>query len=182
MNRFASTILALAAASQHALAGPLGAVHTRQTSSSCGISGAITTTVNTAVDASAESGVTPGSICANGQPSVNCNNYSKKKYVWLTGGNVEKNQLVGPAQQALPDGLYFFAVTTPGGKPLDDDDGNLSFYPDNVPGSSWLVRQVTIQGGQIVEGYAPGLHQVANGKVRLAKYRTTPNNGGEYKV
>jgi hypothetical protein len=75
------------------------------------VTGAGFTTVNEGVDGTGH--------CKNGNPTVNCNIYDGKQYVWLNGG---------PSVAYVGDGNYFFAVLVPGGQndPNDGGANNLS--------------------------------------------------------
>src|SRR5258705_2941171 len=128
-------------------------------------------TVNTGVDGTGH--------CKNGPGDavdvVNCNIYDGKQYVWLSGG---------PANAALADGTYFFAVLVPGGQ-LDPNDGgakNLSdttALPAGTPGGGddRLNRTFTVDGGAIAYS---GTHDIDSNMIRLMPYDDTTNNGGVY--
>ena len=77
-----------------------------------GVSGATYTTNNPAVDGLGTCNNGPSAI----DPTVNCNIYDQKAYVWLTGGPPSGGS-------ALEDGTYFFAVLDPGGQHNDVNDG-----------------------------------------------------------
>ncbi len=136
------------------------------------VSGAVFTTTNPAVDNS--TGTT--NLCLNGGtgpndpnvvPAIDCNIYTGKDYVWLTGG---------PGPSALADGTYFFAVLVPGGQPNPNDGGekNLADLPS---GDAYTNREFTVTDGTI--GYS-GTHDFANGEIRLMPYDDTTNPGGVY--
>jgi len=78
---------------------------------SAAVSGAVYTTTNPAAD---NGGTGTPVVCLNGganvntQPAIDCDIYTDKAYVWLTGG---------PGPSPLADGTYFFAVLVPGGQP-----------------------------------------------------------------
>lgn len=154
------------------------------------ISGAVFTTTNPAVD---NNGTGTPILCLNGDsghggpndvPAINCNIYTDKKYVWLTGG---------PGSSALADGTYFFAVLVPGGQPDPNDGGanNLadmtaapeaagSFNADSsaVPsGDAYTNRKFAISSGTI--SYS-GTHDFADNEIRLMPYDDTTNPGGVY--
>lgn len=145
------------------------------------VSGAVSTTVNEAVDGTGH--------CQNGNPNVNCNQYDGKQFVWLSGL---------PDSAGLSDGTYFFAVTVPGGQgnnitanPNDGTDKNLSDTTaapwgagdQNADGSAipsgdaYTNRTFSLTNGQV--GYA-GTHDFANNKIRLFPYDDTTNPGGVY--
>ncbi len=123
------------------------------------VSGAAYTTVNPSVDG-------PGH-CKNGNPSVNCNIYDGKQYVWLNGG---------PSANGLgPDGQYFFAVLAPGGQP-DPNDGGAKNLSDDY--DTYANRTFTVSGGE-VSAYG-GTHDYSPPLIRLFPYADTPNPGGVY--
>ncbi len=131
------------------------------------VTGAAFTTVNETVDGSGH--------CLNGNPSVNCNIYDGKDYVWLNGG---------PVAASLGDGKYFFAVLDPGSQanPNDGATGNLSdttatSSTDLGSGDLYTNRTFTISGGTI--SYS-GSHDFNSNKIRLMPYDDTSNPGGVY--
>jgi len=106
---------------------------------------------------------------------VNLNIYSSKDDVYLNGGPQNLNG------NGLPNGEYFFQVTTPSGGTL------LSTDPV-------VCRQVNVANG-VISGYgidafnagcphANGTFNPANGStpVQLQPFDDTTNSGGEYKV
>src|SRR5690242_14595476 len=99
------------------------------------VTGAVSTTTNI----SAPQG---NGACLNGPSGVdpvNCNQYSSKKDVWLSGL---------PNSAHVGDGTYFFAIMEPGGQPDPNDGGakNLSDAPGNTARSD---RVFTIENGVI---------------------------------
>src|SRR5258708_1791124 len=119
--------------------------------------------------------VDPGVLCLNGNPLVNCNIYTGKQFVWMNGG---------PLSASLGPGTYFFAVMVPGtqSQPNDGESGgNLSFVFD-----SYLNRTFTVAADGTVSytgngpGETPHDFDSAAGKIRLAPYDNTTNNGGVY--
>lgn len=109
---------------------------------------------------------------------VNMNIYGAKADVYLNGGPQNLNAA------GLPDGTYYFQVTSPNNILLSQDPA--------------ACRQLMVLGG-VVAGAVPGLINPndatgcshangtingANGStpVQLIPYADTPNNGGEYKV
>jgi hypothetical protein len=137
------------------------------------VSGAAFTTVNESVDGTGH--------CQNGNPTINCNIYDGKQYVWLNGG---------PLAASLGNGTYFFAVLVPGGQggnqdPNDCTDKNLSdvcVTTNTGAGDAWTNRVFTITGGTISytgDGVSTP-HDFANNKIRLMPYDDTTNNGGVY--
>ncbi|MEQ1607305.1 MAG: carboxypeptidase-like regulatory domain-containing protein [Pyrinomonadaceae bacterium] len=104
---------------------------------------------------------------------VNQNIYSNKSDVYLNGGPQNQN---GPG---LPDGTYYFQVTTPSGDLLSTDNA--------------VCRQIKVVGGVIsgADTLAAGLCAHPNGlfnpnngstPVQLMPFSDTTNAGGEYKV
>jgi len=162
-------LLATCAAVTMTVAGMAVASTTNQAAAS--VTGAISTTTNIyAISGAGSDGGT--GFCLNGGPGAqttdptNCNLYSDKADVWLSG-------LPGPA--SLADGTYFFAVLDPGGQPNPNDGGlkNLS-----SGSGDYTTREFTVSGGAIVS--ATGGHDVEYGKVQLAPYDDTDNPGGVY--
>jgi hypothetical protein len=129
--------------------------------------------------------------CNNGNPAVNCNQYTAKKYVFMNGGPTHNH--------LTPDGVYFFAVLSPSGQ-ADPTDGKADNLSDDY--DCYLNREVVIQGGEVARaltdpacvtnpaGFAtanePTLaHRTSVGAaggpfVELAPYADTPNPGGVY--
>jgi hypothetical protein len=104
----------------------------------------------------------------SGATLVNGNIYALKTDVFLTGG--PQNCING---SGLPDGDYFFQVTTPSGAPLSTDAIDAE-------------RRVTVSGG-VVSAYLGNTHAVGTGQcggisVGLAPFDNTTNPGGEYKA
>ncbi|MBI1760722.1 MAG: hypothetical protein HYR56_04725 [Acidobacteria bacterium] len=104
--------------------------------------------------------------------AVNHNIYDKCDQVYLNGGPQNQN---GPG---LPDGTYYFQVTTPNGDLLSNDPA--------------ACRQLMVVGG-VIAGASPlsGACAHLNGTtnpitgttpVRLFPFNATTNPGGEYKV
>ncbi len=104
--------------------------------------------------------------------TVNQNLYPSKADVYLNGGPQNQNA------SGLPDGTYFFQVTTPSGALLSSDPA--------------VCRQLQVVGGK-VSGASPasgacahanGAYNPVNGTipVQLIPFDDTTNNGGEYKV
>ncbi|MEU0096669.1 hypothetical protein [Kribbella sp. NPDC006257] len=112
--------------------------------------------------------VTVIGACLNGPPvAVNCNLYSSKDDVWLSGL---------PNAAALGDGTYFFAVLVPGGQ-LDPNDGGTANLSDDPGGDAYSNRTFSISNGVIT--YA-GSHGFSDNKVRMFPYDDTTNPGGVY--
>jgi hypothetical protein len=104
--------------------------------------------------------------CLNGNPGVNCNIYTDKKFVWLNGGP-------SPAQPGA--GTYFFAVLVPGGQP---DPNDYSAKNLSSPNDTYQNRTFTINAdGSVSYG---GTHDFIAPKIRLAPYDDTTNPGGVY--
>jgi hypothetical protein len=121
------------------------------------VTGAAFTTVNELADGTGH--------CQNGNPSVNCNIYDGKQYVWLNGG---------PSVAYVGDGDYFFAVLDPGSQadPNDGSAGNLS-----SPNDAYTNRAFSVSGGSV--SYA-GSHDLDANTIRLMPYDDTSNPGGVY--
>jgi hypothetical protein len=130
-------------------------------SAAASVTGAAFTTTNPNVDTPP----TGTDLCLNGNPAVNCNLYTNKDYVWLSGG---------PSTAGLSDGTYFFAVLAPGGQhdPNDGTSHNLS-----SPHDAYTDRTFSISGGTI--SYS-GPHTFDSNLIRLMPYDDTPNPGGVY--
>src|SRR4051794_5148303 len=130
------------------------------TAASAGVTKAVSTTTNV----TAPSG---NGACLNGGPSTatddptNCNIYSAKEDVWLSG-----------LPTSLKDGTYFLAVLDPGGQ-NDPNDGS----PALLSTDSQAARTFTLSNGQIT---GASTHQVFNNRVQLTPYADTPNPGGVY--
>jgi hypothetical protein len=122
------------------------------------------------------------SECHNGNPAVNCNQYSAPQYVFLNGG---------PTHNHLsPDGVYFYAVLAPGGQP-NPSDGSAKNLSDDY--DCYLNRRILISGGEVSAIYsAPDSscftdatafaapHVFDSPYVQLAPYSVTSNPGGVY--
>ena len=121
------------------------------------VTGAAFTTVNETLDGTGH--------CLNGNPTVNCNIYDGKTFVWLNGG---------PSVAYVGDGAYFFAVLAPGGQ-ADPNDGAGKNLSDDF--DAYTNRTFSVSGGTV--SYS-GLHTFANNEIRLADYADTPNPGGVY--
>lgn len=176
--------LVLACADSSKVVAPSGSAVTPRFAAS-GVSGATYTTNNPAVDGLG--------TCNNGNPAatdptVNCNIYDQKAYVWLTGGPTGGGS-------ALEDGTYFFAVLDPGGQHNDVNDGqNSPVFGGDVNTNknlsdehdAYTNRTFTVAGGKITvytgthDKYdadpGPGVDYM----IRLMPYTDTPNPGGEY--
>jgi len=140
--------------------------------------------------------------CLNGNsdpnPSVNCNLYGSKSFVWINGGP-------SGGQNSLTDGTYFFAVLEPSGQ-NDPNDGGANNLSDTDPaggvadpnlcldagtntftgcGDSYDTdREFTVSGGKIDQNlgtHADDPTYSALGLlINLMPYDTTSNNGGVY--
>jgi hypothetical protein len=125
------------------------------------VTGGVYTTVDTAIDGTGH--------CFNGNPSVNCNQYGGKQYVWLNGG---------PNGARLgPDGQWMFAVLVPGSQPNPNDGsaGNLS-----SPNDAHTNRTFVVTNGQIASYSGTHTYDAANHMIRLMTYNNTTNSGGVY--
>ncbi|HEY8720614.1 hypothetical protein [Pengzhenrongella sp.] len=126
------------------------------------VTGGTFTTTNPGVD----NVVDTSDKCLNGNELVNCNLYTGKDFVWLTGG---------PDAASLGNGTYFFAVLDPGGQ-ANPNDGSLKNLSDGANGD-YQTRTFTITDGAI--SYT-GSHDFSDNKIRLAPYDDTSNQGGVY--
>src|SRR4051794_11742447 len=93
------------------------------------INGAAFTTVNETADGTGH--------CQNGNPTVNCNIYDGKQYVWMNGG---------PSTAYVGDGSYFFAVLVPGGQ-ADPNDGASKNLSDDF--DAYTNRTFSVSGGAL---------------------------------
>ena len=125
-------------------------------------SAAVTKAVSTTTNVGAGTG---NGACLNGGSAtsdpVNCNIYSAKEDVWLSGLPTD-----------LADGTYFLAVLDPGGQ-NDPNDGST----DLLSTDSQSARTFTLTGGVIT---GTGGHLLDNNKLQLAPYADTANPGGVY--
>ncbi len=111
---------------------------------------------------------------ANG---VNCNNYTNKDKVYMSGG---------PVKAGLSDGAYYFAVLTPGSQNdgfVDGGEGNLSDDFDTVANRTFTVSNhgiTSYTGSGQHTPHATGTSP--NGKfiIGLAPFDDTDNQGGVY--
>jgi hypothetical protein len=122
--------------------------------------------------------------CLDSPNGVNCNNYTSKDDVYMSGG-----PSAGGIKTA---GDYFFAVLAPGsqhGGFIDGADGNLSSPNDTAANRTFSVGSDN-NGNPVITGYAgnapsetPHLTGTSlNGKfiIQLSPYDDTPNPGGVY--
>jgi hypothetical protein len=142
---------------------------------------AISSTTNPAAD---NGGTGSPVLCLNGGPganvppgAVNCNIYTAKSYVWLSGL---------PDSASLDPGTYFFAVLDPGGQ-RNPNDGTVKNLSD--PTDPWTNRTFTIDSfGNLT---TPGTHDVAGNRIRVGVspaqvsggpdwFADTSNPGGVY--
>jgi hypothetical protein len=144
------------------------------------LAGAISSTTNPAVDnpTGTLTLCLNGGSGANAPPgAVNCNIYTAKQYVWLSGL---------PDSANLDPGTYFFAVLDPGGQrnPNDGTPGNLS--DDTDP---YTNRIFTIDASGNLT--SPGNHDISGNRIRVGVspalvsggpdwFQDTDNNGGVY--
>src|SRR5205823_2783764 len=117
------------------------------------LAGAISSTTNPAVD---NGGTGTPVLCLNGGAganvppgAVNCNIYTAKNYVWLSGL---------PDSASLDAGTYFFAVLDPGGQrnPNDGTAGNLSDDTDPYTNRIFTIASdgtLTTPGTHDTDGY-----------------------------
>jgi hypothetical protein len=156
---------------------------------------AISTTTNPGVDNDATTGLPQ--LCLNGGSgantdagAINCNIYTDKTFVWLSGL---------PVSAALGAGTYFFTVLVPGGQPNPNDGaeknlsdtyeapygaGELNDDSSSIPsGDLWSQRMFTVgANGAISACPTNAAHtcDTSNNKIRLFPYDDTTNNGGVY--
>src|SRR2546428_5845350 len=121
--------------------------------------------------------------CLDSPNGVNCNHYTGKDRVYMSGG---------PTKAGLSDGNYFFAVLTPGsqnGGFFDGATGNLSDTTtggttgdsgsgDSVANRTFTVvnHQITTYVGTHAMGTSPNGHPI----IGLAPFDDTDNPGGVY--
>jgi hypothetical protein len=181
-------VLLAAACSDHSVTTEVSQQQLAPTGASrnTGVTGAVFTSTNPSVDDPNTASNSIHDLCLNAtdaSPATDCNIYTEKQFVWLTGG---------PGPSDLADGTYMFAVLVPGGQggndaPNDCTDNNLSDIApcstDNSgAGDTWEHRVFSVASGVITypaSGY-PGGHDFQNGMIRLMGYDNTTNPGGEY--
>src|SRR3954454_16494292 len=140
------------------------------------VSGAGYTTINSTVDGPA------ATLCHNGNPNVNCNQYFSKNFVWINGG---------PDNNGLSDGTYFFAVLVPGTQhdpndqppntfPKPRTDGNLSDDFDPYTNRTFTVVNGEIATYSGTHSFGVDVNDNNEKKIRLFPYSDTTNNGGVY--
>jgi hypothetical protein len=105
-----------------------------------------------------------------GGETVNGNNYDLKADVYLNGGPNNAQCSSG----ALPDGNYYFQVTSPNGATLLSSD-------------DIAAREFAVSGGVISSNLGTHASEDNAGPcggiaIQLIPYADTPNNGGVYKV
>lgn len=113
--------------------------------------------------------------CLDSPNGINCNHYTSKRRVYLSGG---------PTNGSLDDGLYFFAILSPGNPAAalsDSAPGNLS----GAAGSPMSQRMFRISNGDIVPGSQAagrGTGTTLNGRfiIQAIPFADTPNPGGVY--
>ena len=121
--------------------------------------------------------------CLDSPNGINCNHYTAKDKVYMSGG---------PTAAGLSNGSYFFAVLTPGsqnGGFVDGATGNLSDTTvGGTPGDSGsgdlvanrtftvVNHQIATYGGSHATGTSPNGHPI----IRLAPFDDTDNPGGVY--
>jgi hypothetical protein len=133
------------------------------------VSGAISTTTNPSYD---NGGTGSPVLCSNGPgnttPSINCNLYTAKQFVWLSGL---------PAGATLADGRYFFVVVAPGGQNGGVADGS----PKNLssPYDPYTAREFSVSNG-VITNLGTHVYDPVTNLLRVFPYADTPNPGGEY--
>jgi len=105
--------------------------------------------------------------------NVNANLYDLKSDVYLNGGPQNEHS------SGLPDGEYFYQVTSPNGVLLSSDPADCRLLM--VSGEA-VMGSINGPGG--CAGHANGLLNPSNGSIptQLIPFDDTPNMGGEYKV
>jgi hypothetical protein len=146
-----------------------------------GVSGAINTTDDPGFAGAGVLGAP--AACLNGvpdhtTPAVNCNIYTDKTDVFLSGS---------PVSAALGDGTYFFDVLVPGGQPTPND---AAIVPDTSQATSknlsddfdaWTNREFTVTGDTIVMlNGSSHAYDSATNEVQVAPFANTLNPGGVY--
>jgi len=112
--------------------------------------------------------------CIHSTNGINCNHYTRKDRVYLSGG---------PVDGSLEDGEYFFAILAPGNPTAalsDTAPGNLS-----GPVSSMSSRGFRVSNGEIVPGSQAASRdggETPNGRfiIEAVPFLDTPNPGGVY--
>jgi hypothetical protein len=129
------------------------------------LAGAINTTTDSGQTVNSQS----TGVCVNGpDPSVNCNLYSQKEDVFLSGS---------PTAASLATGTYYFAVLDPGGQP-DPNPGAV----DLLSSDAALQREFSITDSATGAIAYSGSHvfDSANNKLSAFPFNDTTNNGGVY--
>jgi hypothetical protein len=114
-----------------------------------------------------------GGAGANTPPgATNCNIYTSKAYVWLSGL---------PLSASLDPGTYFYAVLDPGGQ-RDPNDGSVGNLSDDV--DAWTNREFTINSSGTLALANSSTHDLANNKIRVGLspnwFADTDNHGDVY--
>jgi hypothetical protein len=125
--------------------------------------------INTTTDSGQTVGTATTGVCVNGpDPSVNCNIYSQKEDVFLSGS---------PTAASLDTGTYYFAVLDPGGQ----RDPNPA-APKVLSSDATLQREFTITDGATGAISYSGTHTFdsTNNKLSVFPYNDTSNPGGVY--
>ena len=143
------------------------------------VSGAAYTTINSSVGGD---NLPASSLCHNGNPNVNCNQYFAKQYVWINGG---------PDKNGLSDGVYFFDVLVPGNQhdpndqppfvyPKPRTDKNLSDDFDPYTNRTFTVKNGEIFSYTGTHRYDVDENDNSENKIALFPYSDTTNPGGVY--
>jgi len=137
-----------------------------------GVTGAINTTDDPGFTGTGVLGAP--AACLNGQPghtdpATNCNIYTAKTDVFLSGS---------PVSAALGDGTYFFAVLVPGGQP-DANDGSAKNLSDDY--DAWTNREFSVSGGAITMlNSSTHAYDASRNLIQIARFADTSNPGGVY--
>lgn len=113
--------------------------------------------------------------CLDSPNGVDCNHYTTKDRVYLSGG---------PVNGSLEDGTYFFAILAPGNPAAalsDTDPGNLS----GAANSTRSQRTFRVSNGEIVvnsQSAGRDSGESPNGRyiIQAIPFEDTPNPGGVY--
>lgn len=125
--------------------------------------------INTTTDSGQSVGTATTGVCLNGpDPSVNCNIYSQKEDVFLSGS---------PTAASLDTGTYYFAVLDPGGQ-RDPNPG----APKLLSNDATQQREFSITNSAIGTISYTGNHTFdsVNNKLSVFPYNDTTNPGGVY--
>ncbi|MFO0608489.1 MAG: hypothetical protein U0324_35315 [Polyangiales bacterium] len=123
--------------------------------------------------------------CLDSTIGINCNHYTARDRVYLSGG---------PAAAGLADGAYYFAVLAPGAQNDGFREGAVGNLSDAVGGAGFTAgdlgsgdpianRAFVVSGHEIVAyggTHARGVNPAGRAVLALAPFDDTPNAGGVY--